>query len=571
MTSIGAGAIIDQYTLIRAIGRGGFGTVWLARSPVLNAYVALKIIAVGAGNESARELKAVQAYKKLGVAGLASGLLPVEHVGVVGGMIFYVMPLADGTSSNPEDEAWKPLTLGSLIEEYRSRGAWFSSQEIISYFTAICKAVQILSEAGLVHRDIKPDNILFMRGRAVLSDISLLTTDASQSAFYGTPGFLAPSWYVESGGQIDMFSIAATLFTVLTGQSPDKMGRALFIWPPSGKDSLLPSEQHEWRRLHRVALRATHEKAEERYHDFAKLGQNIHRDEMPEEVRPDGRSSRLKPRGVFKIPWLCAGGGVVLVVVFFAIKRWSNVDIEVPVVSRSEPKKLEIAKAVGPVTTSITPSSVQINEHLKQKSAVDAVEALHAANSNERSSFSGAITKDDIEKAIAEAEQEAIKTLTLPIDNELASSTLAGSKYGKIIAARDKQLKDTNASVEAYAKLIREVEAIRKQDVPQGNAGVIAVAKRVYEMRTELESLLDRAGGYDFVKADNAIIKELNVLLANPTALDQKFVGSIKKELRIMNGRRAELTDDLRQLQADIVGSLGRYISDGNGMAIYVK
>lgn len=285
-----AGAIIDNYELVRIIGQGGFGTVWLAKSKLLNSDVALKILAQRHGEGSQRELNAVQAYKRMAVGGLGVGLMPIDHVGLFGDRVFYVMPIADGVETgSPTQADWKPLTLSARIARHTEKGTWFTSQEIQDMFGDICKAAQVLSDAGLVHRDIKPDNILFFHGRAVISDVSLVTDDADPGTRYGTPGFSSPSWYLESGGKIDMFSIAATLFTVLTGQAPDKMGRAAFQWPPGGKGLLSEPEQREWTRLHRVVLRATNEDAAERFITFAELGKAIRK-----SVRQTGAVNQTK-------------------------------------------------------------------------------------------------------------------------------------------------------------------------------------------------------------------------------------------------------------------------------------
>jgi serine/threonine protein kinase len=282
MTSISAGTVIDKYQLIRLIGEGGFGSVWLAYSEILANHCALKILHHSDGASSRRELQAVQAYKKLAIGGVASGLIPIEHVGQIERRLFYVMPLADGLGGRaPSHPEWKPLTLAARLAQQANQPAFFTSDEIAGWFSTICKGIQVLSDAGLVHRDIKPDNILFIQGMPVVSDVSLLTNDAAQGTRYGTPGFSAPSWYVDTGGKEDMYGIATTLFTALTGNSPDRMGRAAFQWPPQGQGSLSQSEQREWRRLHRIILRATHEKVAERFVTFSALAAAFGKVEEP--------------------------------------------------------------------------------------------------------------------------------------------------------------------------------------------------------------------------------------------------------------------------------------------------
>ncbi len=248
--------------------------MWLAYAEATNAPVALKVLDQGSAQSSVLELEAVKTYKKLALAGGESGLMSIDHVGLVEGKVFYVMPLADGEDPavSPEDAAWKARTLSGDIARQRHAPAWFTPGEIAAWLAPICSAAQTLANAGLVHRDIKPDNLLFFRGQPVLSDVSLLRADTHTVTRIGTPGYSAPTWYVETGGKLDMFSLAATLFTFLTGNPPDKLGRATFRWPPQGEASLDPLAHTAWLHFHRIILRATHEEATERYLTFAALG-----------------------------------------------------------------------------------------------------------------------------------------------------------------------------------------------------------------------------------------------------------------------------------------------------------
>ena len=78
----------------------------------------------------------------------------------------------------------------------------------------------------------------------------------------------APSWYLETGGNPDMWGIATTLYSLITGNAPDKLGRAAFLWPPQGEQSV---DREAWNRFHRAILRATHEQATERFLSFKAL------------------------------------------------------------------------------------------------------------------------------------------------------------------------------------------------------------------------------------------------------------------------------------------------------------
>jgi hypothetical protein len=262
-----SGEIWDGYRLLRRLGSGGFGEVWLCTSTAMGDWRALKFIAAERPESLQREHAALVQYRKLSTQLRSPYLMSVEHVNCNEDGLFYVMPLADGSGADsPEDAAWHPRTLEAEIEARRAASAWFSSAEICALFSPVLEALQLLSGHGLAHRDIKPGNILFFGGQPCLADIGLLAQDETVLSRCGTPGFMAPSWY--SGGAPDMFSAALTLYALLTGNPPDRFGRAAFRWPPQGRESLSEPEREAWERLHAVVRRAVEERPAERFPDF---------------------------------------------------------------------------------------------------------------------------------------------------------------------------------------------------------------------------------------------------------------------------------------------------------------
>jgi serine/threonine protein kinase len=259
--------ILDGYRLIRLLGRGGFGEVWLCRSEAMGDYRALKWIPSIRPELLEKEYQSLLHYRNAAARLRSPHLVAIEHVNRNEAGLYYVMPLADGLAEGePADLAWQPLTLATLVDARFSAPAWFSSGEITAILMPVLHALQTLCDAGLVHRDVKPENILFFNGRPCLGDISLLGEDSESITRRGTPGYVTPSWYV--GGHPDMYGTAATLFHLLTGNPPDKMGRAAFRWPPQGERSLAENERVEWKRLHNVIRRAADERIAERYPDF---------------------------------------------------------------------------------------------------------------------------------------------------------------------------------------------------------------------------------------------------------------------------------------------------------------
>ncbi len=269
------GDVLHGYRLVRVIGEGGFGRVWLCVSEVLDKDFALKEIR-GVAEASEREFKAVQKFKQLNL-GSGSGMMPIEHVGRINGLLYYVMPLADGDKDvDPKSTEWQPLTLGLRIRKQKAEASWFSPEQITSWLATTIHAAAAINKAGLVHRDIKPENIIFVGGNPVLSDISLLREDGAMGTFtggIGTPGYRSPKWYVESGGNPDMYGLAVTLYVALTGNDPDTLGKSpeKYWWPPHGKKRLSPEHVAEWERLHKVILRATSDDALMRFSSFIAL------------------------------------------------------------------------------------------------------------------------------------------------------------------------------------------------------------------------------------------------------------------------------------------------------------
>lgn len=265
--------LIDGYRLSRLIGAGGFGEVWLCESIVMpGVWKALKWIPAHHSKRLERELEALIHYQRAVQKGGSANLMRIEHVNRTSEGLFYVMPLADSMADeSPEAISWSPATLSNLIQKRKGTNKWFTSQEIISIMASVLNGLQDLSDLGLVHRDLKPENILFLNHTPVIADISLVGQDREEQTHRGTPGFIAPTWYLESGGHPDQYAAGATLFSLLTGNSPDKMGRVAFRWPSGGETSLSREERAEWLRLHKVVYRATHETASERFRDFAAM------------------------------------------------------------------------------------------------------------------------------------------------------------------------------------------------------------------------------------------------------------------------------------------------------------
>lgn len=251
---------IANYEIFREIGEGGYGKVYLAKLKNRDGYVALKVIA-SKGVE--REEKALEKFLKISDRACMAEIL---EIGSSKDFLYYSSPLADplDESFQPQDFRWQPKSLQNLIDKKLndSSAKWFSHSEILETISPIFDAAIALGENNLLHRDIKPDNILFFGGKAKLSDFGLVGKDVRSLSNIGTPLYIAPSWYVGKGGNPDAYGIAATLYTLISGNLPDTLGRPAYRFP---EKEIPERERERWLHWHRCILRAVSENPGDRY------------------------------------------------------------------------------------------------------------------------------------------------------------------------------------------------------------------------------------------------------------------------------------------------------------------
>ena len=254
----------SRYEILREIGSGGCGVVYLARDSKSALPCAVKRISAKAAG---RELRSLRLYKEFVEKSAAKNLIPILDIHSSDGELFYSMPLCDGVDSgvSAESASWRPKTLEWVIENQKSSALWFSSDCVLGVFLPIVEAICALNESGLVHRDVKPANILFLDGRPCLADIGLMAVDSKTLSVIGTPDYTPPYWYLKSSGKPDMWGLASTLFNFITGYTPDCMGRFAFMWPECGKNSFSNSQQKIFADFHKIIYRATNQDPKERF------------------------------------------------------------------------------------------------------------------------------------------------------------------------------------------------------------------------------------------------------------------------------------------------------------------
>jgi predicted Ser/Thr protein kinase len=240
--------LFPQLEILAFIGKGGMGAVYKARQPGLDRLVALKILPpqVATGPAFAERFnREARALAKLS----HPNIVAVHEFGQVNGLPFFLMEFVDG------------LNLRQL-----ERTRKLSAREALQIVPQICEALQFAHDEGIVHRDIKPDNILLdKRGRVKIADFGIAKlmgrdTEVDLTAtkgIIGTPNYMAPE-QVEKPETVDhradIFALGVVFYEMLTGELP--LGR--FAPPSSGRVEVDV-------RLDEVVLRALEKKPELRY------------------------------------------------------------------------------------------------------------------------------------------------------------------------------------------------------------------------------------------------------------------------------------------------------------------
>ena len=194
-------------TLVEKCGHGSYGDVWLAEDSI-GARVALKII-VNRGSYSERELAGLKNYKDCN----HPNLLKIRYVEITGEHICCIMDAADDL--NRGKGKYLPDTLANRLDKFGR----MDGKEIVAMLDGLLNGLEELHKHGLVHRDIKPDNILWVNGRPTLADVGLIALDGKGS-LVGTPGFMSPK-LLSGKGQADtsddFYALGKVIYCALTG------------------------------------------------------------------------------------------------------------------------------------------------------------------------------------------------------------------------------------------------------------------------------------------------------------------------------------------------------------------
>ncbi len=208
--------VIPDHTLLRCIGRGSYGEVWLARN-MMGVYRAVKIVYRNSFQDERpfqRELSGIRKFEPISRS--HEGFVDVLQVGInePQGYFYYVMELGDDQAAGQhiDPESYSPKTLAKeLLSRWR-----LSFQECLKLGLALSQALAELHKHDLVHRDVKPSNIIFVNGVPKLADIGLVAGVSEARSYVGTEGFIPPEG--PGAPQADVFGLGKVLYEASTGK-----------------------------------------------------------------------------------------------------------------------------------------------------------------------------------------------------------------------------------------------------------------------------------------------------------------------------------------------------------------
>ncbi len=207
-------ALGGQHTILRLLGRGGMGAVYLARDTALERLVAIKVLPLDRGEDAASRER-FRREARTAARLTHPNIVPLHGFGEADGMLYLVMGYVQG---EPLSARMRQGRASGLVEARRI-GA------------EIADALDHAHGRGVVHRDVKPDNILIddETGRAMLADFGIAKAKGAGTAVtqaggvIGTPAYMSPEQAAgreDLEGRSDLYSLGVVLYALIAGKPP---------------------------------------------------------------------------------------------------------------------------------------------------------------------------------------------------------------------------------------------------------------------------------------------------------------------------------------------------------------
>ena len=203
-----------RFTLARELGRGGMGTVYLGRDGILGRAVAIKVLTP----ELSRALGAERFAREIRLTAqlVHPNIVPLFDSGESDGWLYFVMPFIDGATLRSHLDGGRPL----------------ATKDVMRILADTAEALAYAHAMGIVHRDVKPENVFWYGGRALLADFGIAAGEqaapggASLTAtgmIIGTVAYMSPeqaSSQKDLDGRADLYSLGCVAYELLAGRPP---------------------------------------------------------------------------------------------------------------------------------------------------------------------------------------------------------------------------------------------------------------------------------------------------------------------------------------------------------------
>ena len=455
-----------DYEILEEIARGGMGVVFKARQVSLNRVVAIKMILSGqlASPENVERFHTeAEAAAKLD----HPGIVPIYEVGQHEGQHYFSMGYVEGQSLSAR------VTEGPL-----------PAREAAEIVRAIAQAVQYAHDQGVIHRDLKPGNILLDRlGKPRITDFGLAKLTESGSdltgtgQILGTPGYMPPEQaaaQVSAVGRLsDIYSLGAILYCLLTGRPPFQAASAIeTLRQVQEQDPLAPRQLNPAipLDLDTIALKCLEKSPTRRYASAQQVADELGRfaDGRPIVARPIGTTARLV--------------------------RWCRRKPAVAALSAASIVATAIAIGV------LLVSRAAVNSALNDKIA--AFEKLQIEERKVREALAAKTAALEREQMALLGQQSAVRHERMAREDEVAQrleverqKSLVEEQRDRAIAAErtakeEKEFaRESQADTEAFSDfLVHDVLSVARPEKVQGGLGVnITVAQALEAAESKLE------------------------------------------------------------------------------------
>lgn len=311
---------IPDHKLFKRIGTGAYGEVWLAQS-ALGTWRAVKVVRRDRFPEERpyeREKEGIRRFEP--ISRTHENLIDILQFGQLNGEVgfFYVMELADSMAPETAGAADVPLHENTyhprtLRAELLARDS-LPFDECVRLGLALAGAIDHLHRAGLIHRDVKPSNIIYVNGVPKLADIGLVTGRDEAESVVGTRGYLAPEG--PNTPQADVFSLGRVLYECSTGKDSQH-------YPEPRTDLGQLDDRTRWLELHSVIEKACDPSPELRYHSGAEMRAELALLATDGALREARRRERLIQK-LKRLSWVASLTILVAAVLLWLERQHSN-------------------------------------------------------------------------------------------------------------------------------------------------------------------------------------------------------------------------------------------------------